>query len=316
MFLLAGKILIAILAWWLIYSKIFSGGQNSDYFDNLLHVLRDGNSSVMVSVVFLLMLCNWSIETLKWKFLIDRLETLPFIRAFSAVWIGLTISFFTPNRIGEYAGRVTVLSPGKRLAGSMITIVENTGQLAVTLVTGFLALTWYSAHLLSLPQWMNYTIAIFSIVFSGLIIFLYLNIKGFSAQLIRLKWLRKYQDVIESATAFTYKDLLNQFIFSLLRYAVFSLQFYLLIQLFGGKTEWIQSFPLIALGYFIMTVIPTVALTELGVRGAVMVYLFSSITYDPLPVMNASFALWLINLALPSAIGAFLILITKWKMRN
>ena len=64
---------------------------------------------------------------------------------------------------------------------------------------------------------------------------------------------------------------------------------------------------MIAMTFFVMSVVPTFAITEIGVRGAIAAFFFGKLTSDVLPVLNATFSLWLINLAIPALIGTFFI---------
>ena len=59
----------------------------------------------------------------------------------------------------------------------------------------------------------------------------------------------------------------------------------------------------IALTYLAMSVIPSIALTELGVRGALAAWVFQPVTEQVSGVLLATSALWVINLVLPALIG-------------
>ena len=52
------------------------------------------------------MLVNWSLEAYKWGALVDRFQSLSFSKKLISVLMGLSIGFLTPNRIGDYAGRL------------------------------------------------------------------------------------------------------------------------------------------------------------------------------------------------------------------
>ena len=64
---------------------------------------------------------------------------------------------------------------------------------------------------------------------------------------------------------------------------------------------------MISLTYFVMTAIPTIAITELGVRGSVAVYFIGLLTANVSNIFMASSMLWLINLAVPALIGVVFI---------
>ena len=102
---------------------------------------------------------------------------------------------------------------------------------------------------------------------------------------------------------------------SLLRYLVFSLQFYLLLKAFDLNLPYLKAMMLIGLVYLLVTIIPTIALSELGVRGSVSLFVFA-IYLEPLgnwsdqaalAVASASTILWLINLAFPALLGVLFV---------
>ena len=66
-----------------------------------------------------------------------------------------------------------------------------------------------------------------------------------------------------------------------------------------------------------MTIIPTIALTELGVRGSVALYFIGLISSNDIGIVTASFTLWFINLAIPAIIGsAFVLRMNIFKSRE
>ena len=72
--------------------------------------------------------------------------------------------------------------------------------------------------------------------------------------------------------------------------------------------------------YLIMTAIPSFALTDLGIRGTVSVFVISQFYQKygsvsdtlPLAVFTASSLLWLINLILPAILGTLFVFSLKF----
>jgi len=72
---------------------------------------------------------------------------------------------------------------------------------------------------------------------------------------------------------------------------------------------------LISLIYFTMAIIPTIALTELGIRGSVALYFFGLYVgkfplidgTNNIGVFAASTILWMINVGLPALIGSIFV---------
>jgi uncharacterized membrane protein YbhN (UPF0104 family) len=89
------------------------------------------------------MFVNWFLEAGKWKYLMSHIEPISFYRAIESVFCGLTLAIFTPNRLGEYGGRVFFLSPKRRIVGIVAMSVGSIGQLVLTNVFGAIAACFY-----------------------------------------------------------------------------------------------------------------------------------------------------------------------------
>jgi len=97
---------------------------------------------------------------------------------------------------------------------------------------------------------------------------------------------------------------------SLLRYVVFSTQFYLLLRAFALQIPYPTAFMLISVIYLVVTAIPTVALVDLGIRGSVSVYFLGLYFHNgqaAFLILSASTLIWIVNLALPALAGILFI---------
>ena len=132
--------------------------------------------------------------------------------------------------------------------------------------------------------------------------------------------LRKYRSYIRVFSLYRYKELCITITLSFIRYIVFSCQYYLLLKLFSVPVSFFEGLLLISLVFFVVSVIPTVTLTELGIRDSVALYFFtvylakqgivsSQVTVG---VLSASTVLWIINLALPAVLGTFFVFRLKF----
>jgi hypothetical protein len=95
---------------------------------------------------------------------------------------------------------------------------------------------------------------------------------------------------------------------SALRYLVFAGQFV-------GRLWWLEvQVPLpvmvaaVTVIYLVSTLIPTMLLTELGVRGSVAVGILAPLGGDAALVLLATFSVWAINLVLPALAGSVILL--------
>lgn len=301
------KICLALTAVWFIYLKVTHHESSGDYINQLLAALSGSEALLLFSVVFVLMLLNWLIEAVKWRYMIKKIEEVSVGRAMEAVFSGLTISFFTPNRIGEYAGRVFHLHKGKRMQATLVTVIENSSQLLVTLLSGSIACIIYMNDYMDISPMMNVLFRIMLILFCLFCLVLYFNLDLFEKFSQRFKMSEYWKQIFHVFSLYSGADLFKVLLLSLFRYLVFSIQFYLLLYAYGSYLPILPSLLMIAMTFFVMSVIPTFTLTELGVRGAIAVYFFGKLTIDVVPVLNATFSLWLINLVVPALLGAVFI---------
>ena len=308
------KLLIAAAAFIFIYRQVISKENFSEILSVYRELFLNHGSRSMILVVVSLMLVNWSLEALKWKLMMRRLEEIPFLRALAAVFSGLTVSFFTPNRIGEYAGRIFHLRSANRIKGTLVTILENLSQLIVTIVIGSLCLVIFLIQYSGLHSYILWVTGILMIMFSATILFLFLELPLLDRSILKIEKLKKLSKYLVVLSEYKKTELLILLVLAFMRYAVFSLQFFLLLKIFGIEGPTQTLILLINMIFFVMTLVPTFALTEIGVRGAIATYFLSRVSPDSLAILNASVSLWLINLVTPALLG--IVFIFQFRFRS
>lgn len=103
------KAVVLVLAFYFIYRQYIEKGDSLRRFEILISQISRLKVIVTISVVLLLMLVNWLLEAFKWRYITRHLSKMSVIDSVEAVLCGLTWAIFTPNRLGEYAGRVLFL---------------------------------------------------------------------------------------------------------------------------------------------------------------------------------------------------------------
>lgn len=97
--------------------------------------------------------------------------------------------------------------------------------------------------------------------------------------------------------------LLPPLLFSLLRFLVYSFQLSLLWIIMDDSVSFFTIFTLSAVMFLAVSVIPSMAISEIGIRGAVLVHLAESLNLNSTPAVIAAAVLWLINVAVPALAG-------------
>lgn len=311
------RFLFAMVAFLFIYKQVFHSGDFILNSSIIAERFNDFGFRAGILTVVVLMPLNWGLEAVKWKLLIGYVEKVNFMDSFRSVLTGISMSLFTPNRVGEFFGRVFTLKLNDPFKGVLLTIAGSIGQLIATMLFGSVSMLVY------LYSYTGYTEPWFGYLYAGIVfmvllmctlmVMLFLRAPVLSAgvhSMIRPGWKRihEYITVLQSVSRST---LLKVLLLSLSRYIIFSSQFYIVLRVFDLSMPFGEAFVLISMTYFVMTAIPTVALVDLGIRGSVAIFFLSSNFQDKAfassAILYATTLIWVINLALPSLLGLLFI---------
>lgn len=309
---LLGPLLFVWLTW-SIYRQIRN---QPDLPGAWQHIKTSFNSPLIwnLAAVIGLMIMNWSVEAVKWRLSVKVVQPVSFGKALKAVLSGVSFSVITPNRMGEYLGRVLYMDEGNRLRTISLTVVGSISQLIVTILMGGIGLLVIHQELEA--QQLITGIWLKTVLYGTMAVFIVLTLFYF-----RLSWLIKWVDRLPGSNRFAYlvraleefdATLLGRLLsLSLLRFGIFILQYYLLFRFFGVELGWWQAFWAVSVSFLVMAVIPTFAIAELGLRGEVMLKLVSLFSANHLGIIFTTAGIWFINLIVPAVAGSILILIIK-----
>ncbi len=306
------KISIVALALFFLYDQLKSNISFKQFDLNNIFLILKNNFLVLVLVIFLMFL-NWFVESLKWRFLISKIEKVSIKTSLRAVFSGITVSSFTPNRVGEYGGRVFCLKHADRIQGVLITVIGSMAQLIVTIVFGLVGILLLPNLMPSFDLFLkdlefSYPIILFVVILlSTLLILLFLNASVFTVLLSKFRFLTKFSKYSKVFSFYSSSELLEVLVYSFVRYIIFTSQYFILLNIFSVEVSYINSMILITTMLFVVSVIPTVAIAEIGIRGSVALYLFGLLSNNSIGILSATFSLWIINLVLPALIGIIFI---------
>lgn len=282
------------------------------------------------ALAIILVFFNWGTEAVKWKYIMQKLEPVSFLQSFKAILTGITVSTFTPNRIGEYFGRVFIMEKEHPIKGALVTIIGSISQLLVTTLFGAIAILFFvPAHgylgQVAIQQIFTGISFIIILLTTGFALF-YFNLHSFSPLLQKL-FKNKQHNIIRFSRVFnrySTKELFNIFLFSAFRYLIFSTQYILLIQAFKLPVSILESYVIVSIMFYILSAVPTISLSEIGVRGSICVFLFSayfsfaginSALYT-MQIVSITTIIWLINLGIPALIGTFFVFNLRFIRNN
>ncbi|HKP32855.1 MAG TPA: hypothetical protein VJT83_09010, partial [Chitinophagaceae bacterium] len=131
--------LVFILLSLSIYNQVQRQPDWQKSLDQLFNIQKNPESWLLV-IAFFLVFVNWGLEARKWQIAIKQIQSIKFLKAFKAIFTGTTLASFTPNRTGEYVGRILYIEEGKRIQAIALTILCSMAQLQITFYAGLISL--------------------------------------------------------------------------------------------------------------------------------------------------------------------------------
>lgn len=301
---------IAVLLLILIWIRIFSEQNIAAYWTSFRKQFQSGKTGLML-VILLLAPTSWIIESLKWRFLLLKVQKISIWTAIAAVLTGMSFAILSPGKSGDFAGRILYLQSNTRWRGVVASLV---GSFAHVLVTFFMAILGFSVLLLH--HWDGQIFALFIIALcSGLgIAFLYFRIQklNFKAK-NRKSWWGKFLLALKVLRRYHPHDLIKVLMFSLVKFCLYTTQFVLVTYLFGSTLDFGVSFFTAAAMFWIIMIVPSMFVSDIFIRGFVAKFLFvdTGLIQDSTPIFAGTYIIWLTNWVLPSLIGALVLLINR-----
>jgi len=296
------KLSIVLFAFYFIYNKLIN---NPDLdFNDFLLLLNKNDVFSLKNVSFLLFLTffNWFFEILKWQKLVSSIKKISLKKALEQNLGAFTASLFTPNRIGEYGAKTFYFSSMDRKHIVLLNLMGNMAQMSVTVILGVIGLTLFIINYNI--ELNHHKLATFFVIVVVLIALIGLSIKKILLK-IRVVYLQKIIRFIKELSVKTHIFNLG---LSFLRYIIFSFQFYYLLVIFGFSTSYSNAMIIISSMYLLTSVIPSILIFDVVVKGSVAVYLFSIIDVNQVSILCIVMLMWMLNFVLPSIFGSFYVL--------
>lgn len=289
------KLVPFIILAYIIYD--LSKNENLTFsYDFLLEQNWTVNRVLIIVPVLLLMLLNWMVEAKKWQLLTLKYFPLSIKKAFISVLSGVSTALFTPNRVGDFIGRVSYLPKEHRKNGMVSSFFGSYSQWLLTIVMGWIA--WIQLG----RQFVNSSSVFLSIsvLYFVLIVFLFTLFLGRG---FKFKMAKRWTKHFNHPPTFTVRVKLISL--SLFRYFIFTLQFYLLLRLFGVDLAYGLVLSKLGLFYLLTSLIPSTFWGELGIKESLAVWVFSGLIINSLVIISATLLLWMINLLIPAVLGNY-----------
>ena len=297
------KILIVGGAFYFIYDQL----ANSDKLDwyKFQTLVLEKQSFANISLILFLTFLNRFLEILKWQNLVSVIRKLTLGEASKQVLAALTAGLFTPNGIGEYAGKALFFEKSDTKRIVFLNLICNGIQMLLTIVFGIFGLLYFNAKFNVIAiKTVSILFGVLVLIAAVLFFTKKLNIKGYSLE----KLIHKINEIP--------KPIHQKNIFLAIgRYLVFSHQYYFLFLIFDVDIPYLLLMATITSVYFLASSLPTFQFLDFAVKGSVAVYFFGLLGVNEWIVVFISTLMWFLNTVIPVTIGSYFVLNfkTQWK---
>lgn len=305
---------------WLVFSIYHQVIHQKDIWTSLKEaagILR-GIRLLGLLGVLVLMILNWGIEARKWQILVRPIENIGFLRSFMAILTGVSLAINTPNRLGDYGGRIIYLKNSNKLKGITVTFVSGFSQLIVTVLFGIIGLGFFILHFPALTPGRDWIPGFWEksllFILAGLgscALILYFRLDLITGFFDRWSLVRRMRPMVRIMNRISKRELGYLLGLSVIRYFVFTTQYLVLLYLFSVRIPWGEGFLLISLTFLVLALIPTLSILELPVRGRVNLFFLGLVSSNKFGIIAGTFGIWFINLILPAVLGSILLLRVK-----
>lgn len=300
---------LVITALLLVY--LISYVQLQSILDSIFH-----SNILFISFSLILLIPNVYLQYLKWQLTCRQLlgENNNRKIAFS-LFYGFPPAVFTPARTGEYIGRGLAFKAHPIVEIIIATFIDKLYVAIVTFVLGvigaflFIRTYYQSSFFISIP--LLTALFVVSVIITVL---LFADkewmFKKFSA-ILKFKFIIQIREKLLILKKINTSYSLKMFLLSALFLLCYLLQFMFLISAFSNHFSSLNYFWAALVVMFTKSILSPITFGELGVREGAAVFILTQMGELSSTALNASLALFFINIIIPSLIGLFLLFLKK-----
>jgi hypothetical protein len=271
------------------------------------------NNAVLAIFILMLAIFNWMCEAQKFRILIRSALKLSWFKSFLTILAGMSVSNFTPARTGEYIGRSLTLPSVHPVKVIIATVTGNLAQVMVTYGLGIVGLL---ALLFSKTTGGYFNVSEYTAIAFGLLLLIILIVIFGKriALLIQKRLPKKIRQTLSIVEHYNRQLFVKVLSIATLRYAVFSIQLFLLLYMFSDGTLPLSTLVFVPVTYLLQSLVPVPAVSDIGVRVAVSSWLFSDYL-STIQITEAVTILWFLNLIVPGIIGTIYLFLSSFSKK-
>ena len=296
------KVLIVTGAFYFIYHQLANNEQLD--WQKFIALFQKNQSIGGILFILSFSFLNRFFEILKWQNLVSHLRKISLSEATAQVLGALTAGIFTPNGLGEYAGKALFFEKSETKKILFLNLICNGIQMILTIVFGSFGLLYFNANFnIITTKTVSFLFGLLLVVFLIIFSLKKIKIKGYSVE----KLIHKINEIPKPIHQ-------KNVLLGLSRYLVFSHQYYFLFLAFDVHLPYLILLSAITSIYFLASSLPTFQFLDFAVKGSIAVYFFGLLGVNEWIVVFISTLMWFLNVVLPVLIGSYYVL--NFKMQK
>jgi hypothetical protein len=290
------KILIVVGAFYFIYNEL----ANNDKLDwkKFIDLFQKKQSVLGIFFILFLSFLNRFLEILKWQNLVSSFKVISKGEAAKQVLAALTAGIFTPNGIGEYAGKALYFNKLQTKQIVFLNLICNGIQLILTVVFGTIGLL-----VLGYWKWALIVVSASFLFFVFSFLSKKIKVKDYSIE----KFIEKINGIPKNIHR-------RNILLGVCRYITFSHQYYFLFLAFDVQLPYLSLMATITTVYFLASSLPSFQFLDFAVKGSVAVYFFKILGVNEWIVIFITTLMWFLNIVIPVVMGSYFVL--KFKLKK
>lgn len=294
--IVATKLLVVGGAFYFIYNQL----AHNDKLDWILFQEKFNKNKSVTGITFILSLSllNRYFEILKWQNLVESIYKISVKNATQQVLAALTAGIFTPNGIGEYAGKALYFEKSKTKRIVFLNFICNGIQMILTIVFGIFGLLYFNTY--------------FNIISSKTVLILFFAFLILIAILFSLKKVKikghSFETLIHKINEIPKHIHQKNIFLAIARYLVFSHQYYFLFRAFDIELPYALMISTVCAVYFLASALPSFQFLDFAVKGSVAVFFFGKLGVNEWITVFVTTLMWFLNVVLPVTIGSYYVL--------
>ena len=221
--------------------------------------------------------------------------------AWRQVMAGTTTAVGSPARIAEMGGRMALLPKQQRMNAAVMTSLGGIIQSAVIFIGGITILLMVP----KVGEQFKFPLNLIGVTIVSVVAVILIVLA------LRFIFPNKFKYYLSLLRKTNRRTILKSVTWTTLRYFTFIIQLYIWLDLWGLSTPFFAYVSLAAFYFFLITIIPSHILADMGIRGSVALIVFSTLFENSPLVLAAIFCLWSSNVIIPTIIGSFILIRQK-----